>query len=99
MEAIQTTKLPDFTIRESDILYLLAHAYTRRQISTALCISYSTVDSHMYSIFKKTGARGQAELIAYAQLNGFGGGKQSTRITEALNPGMLDAQNTDMTGE
>ena len=82
-------KLPDFTIRESSILHLIARGYTRNQIATSLGISYSTVDTHLNSIFKKTRLHGHVELIIYAQERGYGL-KQSPRTTEGLNPSMLN---------
>jgi DNA-binding NarL/FixJ family response regulator len=90
---MQITKLPQFTVRESDTLHLLAQGYSRRRIAERLNISYSTVDSHLSSISKKTGVRGLPELICYAQDRGFG--KQSPRITEALTPLHATKQNSE----
>lgn len=65
METIETRNLPDFTPRELDVMQLLACFNTRMQISKLLGISYDTVDSYMYSIFKKVGVHKQVELIAF----------------------------------
>jgi len=72
METIQANKLPNFTPRELDVIQLLAHFKTRKQISACLSITYDTVDSYMHSIFKKVGLHKQVELIAFANENGFG---------------------------
>jgi DNA-binding NarL/FixJ family response regulator len=90
---MQTIKLPEFTLRESDILHLLARTYSRKQIAEKLHISYSTVDSHLYSIFKKTGLHNLVELSHYAQDRGYG--IQSPRITEALAPLPVTTQNSE----
>jgi len=62
----------NLTPRELDVMQLLMHFKTRKQISALLDISYYTVNSHMYSICKKVGVHKQVELIAYAEANGFG---------------------------
>jgi len=72
MESLVTRNLPDFTPRESDVLYLLAQAYTRKKICNELNIRERTVHSHMYSISKKAGLHSHVELIAFAQVNGYG---------------------------
>lgn len=69
---METAKLPDFTPRELDVVRLVARLFTRQQIAKALKLSYNTITSHMYSIFKKVGVHCQAELIAFAQDNGYG---------------------------
>jgi len=69
---METIKLPDFTQRELDVIHLIAHAYTRQKVADALSISYKTVDTYMCSIFKKAGLHHQIELIAFAQVNGYG---------------------------
>ena len=86
-------KLPDFTLRESAILDLLAQWYSRKEIADALRISPATVNAHLHSIFKKTGLHSIIDLIFYVQDRGFG--KQSPRITEALAPLPVSAQNTE----
>jgi DNA-binding CsgD family transcriptional regulator len=70
METIQTVNLPEFTQRELDVVYLIAHLYTRQQTADKLGISYRTVDTYMHSIFKKIGIHRQVDLIAFAQVNG-----------------------------
>jgi DNA-binding NarL/FixJ family response regulator len=87
------TKLPDFTLRESDILHLLARRYSRKEIADALHIRHATVNAHLHSIFKKTDLHNIIDLIFYAQDRGFG--KQSPRITEALTPLPVNTQNSE----
>ncbi len=50
--------------RESDVLTLLFEGKTNEEIAKTLCISLSTVKSHISSIFQKTGARNRSE-VAY----------------------------------
>jgi two-component system uhpT operon response regulator UhpA len=55
---------PDTTLtrRESEIIYLLSHGTSVREISNILGISYKTVHAHKSSIMTKLGARGVFDL-------------------------------------
>lgn len=53
------------TEREKDSLLLLLKGYSNRKIGETLYISLSTVKSHVYSIFKKTGVTSRYELIHF----------------------------------
>jgi DNA-binding CsgD family transcriptional regulator len=72
METINAKNTASFTPRELDVMQLLMHLKTRMQISELLEISYYTVNSHMYSIYKKAGLHKQVEIIAYARDKVFG---------------------------
>ncbi|MDR0347539.1 MAG: helix-turn-helix transcriptional regulator [Coriobacteriales bacterium] len=52
------------TKREGEVLQLLAAGYTQPLIETTLCISQSTIKTHISHIYQKTSTRKKQELIA-----------------------------------
>ncbi|NED99723.1 LuxR family transcriptional regulator [Phytoactinopolyspora halotolerans] len=59
--------LPDgLTRREVEVLGLVAHGRTNRQIATSLTLSEKTVARHLSNIFAKTGVSSRTEAAAYA---------------------------------
>jgi len=54
------------SLREKEILQLVAEGHPNREIADALCISVKTVGCHKENIKRKLCAKGQAELIKYA---------------------------------
>lgn len=52
--------------RERDVLRLLAHGYTNRQIAEKLFLSVKTVEGYKARIVEKLGLRGRAALTGYA---------------------------------
>lgn len=58
------------TVREKEIVQLLAQEYTNEKIATTLNISYRTVETHRKNIMQKTGAGNLAGLIRYAYSKG-----------------------------
>jgi DNA-binding CsgD family transcriptional regulator len=71
--ASEGRRLPDgLTMREADVLKLLAIGRSNKDISRVLGISLSTVATHVRSILEKTGCANRTEAAAYAireQLN------------------------------
>ena len=62
---------PDgLTAREVDILRLIAAGRLNREIVRELCISESTVKTHINRIFAKTGSRDRAQAVIYAHQHG-----------------------------
>ena len=55
------------TPREMDVLRLLAHGYTNRQIADELNISTRTVEGHRSNLVSKLGFSGRVELMNYAE--------------------------------
>lgn len=60
----------DFSLREIEILHLIAEGMTNTEMSDQLFISKKTVEGHRQSLIEKTGAKNTAALIRYAVLNG-----------------------------
>ena len=58
---------PDgLTLREVDILKLLALGHTNNEVAAQLYLSVRTVETHRNNIQRKTGKRSRAELVRYA---------------------------------
>jgi DNA-binding NarL/FixJ family response regulator len=64
--AISNSGRVDLTVREQEILVLIASGYLNDEIAERLCISVHTVKNHIYNLFKKIGvsSRFQASLWA-----------------------------------
>ncbi len=58
------------TPREIEVLRLLAHGYTNRQIGERLTISVRTVETHRANIIGKLGLRTRVDLITYVETHG-----------------------------
>jgi DNA-binding NarL/FixJ family response regulator len=61
----------DFSIREIEVLHLIAEGLTNKEISDKLFISKRTTEGHRQSLIEKTGSRNTAALIRFAVLNGY----------------------------
>lgn len=57
----------ELTHREREVLLLLAHGHTNREIAELLFISVRTAESHRASIQRKLGTSNRAELVDYAR--------------------------------
>ncbi|MGE5605724.1 MAG: response regulator transcription factor [Bacteroidota bacterium] len=51
------------TDREKEVLALLRQGYTNKNIGTLLCISETTVKTHIQNIYKKVGVNNRVQLI------------------------------------
>jgi DNA-binding NarL/FixJ family response regulator len=54
------------TVREVEVLRLLAGGLTNREIARRLVLSPRTVENHVFRIYARIGARGRADATAYA---------------------------------
>ena len=52
--------------REIEVLHLIAKGTANKEIAAELCISQSTVKTHIANIFQKLGARDRTEAVAQA---------------------------------
>lgn len=59
------------TERECDVLRLIAQGYANREIALKLCVSETTIKTHINHIFAKLGARDRAQAIVMARQLGF----------------------------
>ena len=67
-ESSPSKKLVDpLTPREIEVLKLIVHGYTNRQIGEELTISVRTVDGHRANLTAKLGLKNRVELVRYAR--------------------------------
>ena len=59
----------DLSIREREILKLLAEGYSNKEISKMLMISIKTVETHRANIMRKNNFKNITELVLYAARN------------------------------
>jgi DNA-binding NarL/FixJ family response regulator len=58
------------TLREIEVLQLLAKGYTNRQIAEQLSLSQRTVEGHRANLSGKLGLHSRVELVEYAEKHG-----------------------------
>jgi PAS domain S-box-containing protein len=63
-------QVDNLTIREREVLTLLARGLSTKEIAEALSISMNTVRNHIQNIFTKLGVHSRPEAIAYAYQKG-----------------------------
>ncbi|MDC4227956.1 MAG: response regulator transcription factor [Candidatus Manganitrophus sp.] len=70
---LQRTKRPEpktpyeqLTVREREILRLLAEGHSAKEVSRLLNIQPKTVDAHRSNLMKKLGLHSRTDLIKYA---------------------------------
>jgi predicted ATPase/DNA-binding CsgD family transcriptional regulator len=68
------TALPDgLTIRQAEVLRLLAAGMSSKQIAAALYLSPTTVERHLATVYRKLGLGGRVEATRYALAHGLAG--------------------------
>ncbi|NHB60273.1 helix-turn-helix transcriptional regulator [Photorhabdus sp. RW14-46] len=60
-----------FTQREWDVIFLMLHKYTSKQIGRMLNISYRTVETHISRIYKQIGLHSTRQLEDYCRTNDY----------------------------
>lgn len=58
------------TPREQEVLYLIAHEHSSKEIAKKLYVSYETIHSHRKNIMAKLGARNTAGIVRMAYETG-----------------------------
>jgi len=61
----------DFSLREMEVLHLIAEGYTNSEMADKLFLSKRTIEGHRQALIDKTGAKNTAALIRFAVVNGF----------------------------
>lgn len=70
------SEVETLTLREIEVLQLLAKGYTNRQIAEQLSLSPRTVEGHRANLSAKLGLRSRVELVEYAEQHGLMKNKQ-----------------------
>lgn len=60
------SRLESFTVRELEVVQLIAEGNSNKQIARLLGISIKTVESHRAAAMRKAGARTAAEIVRFA---------------------------------
>jgi two-component system NarL family response regulator len=61
------------TRREAEILRMLAHGYSNREIAVRLNVSAKTIETHRSNMNRKLALRNTVDLIRFAAAHGIGG--------------------------
>jgi DNA-binding NarL/FixJ family response regulator len=62
----ETSRKATLTLRQREVLQLLAEGKTMKEVAASLKISTRTTESHKYEIMRQLGLRTSAELVRYA---------------------------------
>lgn len=60
----------ELTKREKQILILIAHGLTNRNIAARLSIAEATVENHIHKIYEKLNISSRSQATAYAYQSG-----------------------------
>jgi len=66
MEDDSTGPAEPLTLREREVLKLIAEAHTNREIGEVLHLAEKTIESHRANLLRKLGMRDRVELVRYA---------------------------------
>jgi len=66
----KVSEIETLTLREIEVLQLLAKGYTNRQIAEHLSLSPRTVEGHRSNVSGKLGLHSRVELVEYAEKHG-----------------------------
>jgi DNA-binding NarL/FixJ family response regulator len=61
----------DLSMREIEVLNLVAEGYTNQEMADKLFLSKRTIEDHRQTLIDKTGSKNTASLIRFAVMNGF----------------------------
>jgi RNA polymerase sigma factor (sigma-70 family) len=75
VEETVVASLDQLSAREREVLVLMVHGHTQREIADRLHLSIKTVESHRAHLGEKLGCRTRAELVSYAIAAGILRGK------------------------
>ena len=86
----------DLTVRELEVVSLIAQGRTDREIARQLTVSERTVHSHVRSVFGKVGVRGRAGIAAWAVREGVDqfAQRDEHRVSTGLRPPNGSARST-----
>ncbi len=73
------TGAPRLTLREREVVALVADGLSNKAIATRLGVSTRTVEGHVNHVFTKLDLESRTELVRYVLTNGLGAGAPATR--------------------
>ena len=62
---------PELSERETDVVRLIAHGYSNKEIATKLSLSVKTIDTYKTRAMEKLGLHSRAALVRYALQRGW----------------------------
>ncbi len=65
---IDQQRLDEFSPREQQVLLLLSHGYTNKEIAKSLSISPNTVKTHTRNVFGKLGVTNRTQAVSEARI-------------------------------
>jgi DNA-binding NarL/FixJ family response regulator len=68
---ISPLNAPELSERESDVVRLIAHGYSNKEIATQLGLSVKTIDTYKNRAMEKLGLHSRAALVRYALQRGW----------------------------
>ncbi|MDQ3049768.1 MAG: response regulator transcription factor [Bacteroidota bacterium] len=66
----KTQFITELTSREQEVLKLICHQYSTKEIAEMLCLSERTIEGHRKNLMEKTQSKNMAGLVYYALENG-----------------------------
>ena len=61
-----SSSLQNLSVRELEILQLIARGYTNKEIADKVYLSVKTVEAHRSKMYKKMGFKNHADVVEYA---------------------------------
>lgn len=71
VQSEQASQHIDLSMREIEVLHLVAEGFTNQEMADKLFLSKRTVEGHRQTLIDKTGSKNTAALIRFAVTNGF----------------------------
>lgn len=89
----------DLTLRETEIVQLLALGYSNRRIAESLSLSENTIKNYLLKIFEKAGVSNRTEFVAQIMHSERGSTRASRKASSAVSQGVnQECHDTDYAG-
>lgn len=71
LQSEQNNQHIDLSMREIEVLHLVAEGFTNQEMADKLFLSKRTIEGHRQTLIDKTGSKNTAALIRFAVVNGY----------------------------